>query len=66
MSKRKPPSPDDKGRTPDDSGRVPPGESGAFELGRPQDPTFQQLASQAETAYVAMSGKLDASGKTKK
>lgn len=66
MSKRKPPSPDDKGRTPNDSGRMPSGESGAFELGRPQDPTFQQLASQAETASVAMSGKLDASGQTTK
>lgn len=33
------------------------GPSGAFDLGRPQDPSFQEMAAQPETASVALSGR---------
>lgn len=39
-------------------GRSDGGPSGEFDLGRPRDPSFQELAAQPETASLALSGKL--------
>lgn len=59
MSKRKDPPPSDKNYMG--------GPSGEFDLGRPQDPGFRAMASQPETASVALSGKIsESSGGTKK